>query len=120
MDRIYVDQQIDKTEIDARMANYDEEKRLLTAILTDALDCIVRRSRDWRKDFAWFNSEDTNPVHSFLWICSSLGLEPECIRDLAIQVRDNPERFIGRFKGKGKYHDHPANCLGREEVEDEE
>ena len=102
------------------MAHYHEEKKLLCAVITDALDCIVKRSRGWEKEFAWFNSEDTTAGHSFLWICSSLGLEPECIRDVAMQVIDNPAKFIGRFKDKGKSHDLLSTCLGQEVVEDEE
>ena len=102
------------------MTNYNEEKRLLTAILTDALDCIVRRRTGWRKESEWFKSEETTPVRSFLWICYSLGLEPECVRNIVIQTIDNPEKFIGRFRDKGKCHDLLSTRLDREVVEDEE
>lgn len=102
------------------MINYEEEKRLLGAVLTDALDCIVKQRKGWEKEFAWFNSEDTTPVRSFVWICDSLGLEPECVRDIAMQVIDNPKKFIGRFKDKAKCPDLLSTYIDQEVDEDEE
>jgi len=75
------------------------EKKLMLAILKDAIKCyrrnVTARSIHSQKIFAeteeWFYDEDTNYLYSFLNICAWLGVDFKLIREkLSEMKQENP------------------------------
>ena len=71
-----------------RRASFDGERRLMVAILEDAM-YVARKhrhavTRDKRRLYfrarRWFESEDRTWVFSFLRITEALGIEPELVK----------------------------------------
>lgn len=67
----------------------DAERRLMMAVLEDAVSCLSkdphRCPRSHRKSFdeahSWINADDTDSwVFSFINVCESLGLDPNYLR----------------------------------------
>lgn len=64
------------------------ERRLMVAVLEDAIACYHRRatSRDWEATHMyleareWVASEDRSHLFSFENICDVLGIDAECLR----------------------------------------
>lgn len=64
------------------------ERRLLSAILSDAIDCYIRdccapnrrKKRSFREAEEWFFSADDYGVFSFEYVCDALRIEPGYIR----------------------------------------
>jgi len=64
------------------------ERRLMAAILEDAIDCFQKylwakdnRSRNLRQEAeSWFFSDDDSWPFSFINVCESLDLEPDFLR----------------------------------------
>jgi hypothetical protein len=76
------------------------ERRLMVAILEDAVDCLrknaVTGSRRRRRLFTeaeeWMRSDDTSWIFSFRNICDLLGLDTQALRaQAAAWKRDQPE-----------------------------
>jgi hypothetical protein len=69
-------------------ADIPPERRLMIAILRDAMRCVekYRRSRDGRgrrlyeQEAKWILSEDTSWLHAFCRVCETLGLDPDAVR----------------------------------------
>ena len=65
------------------------EKRLMLAVLTDAIDILMkgqtangpRRRELFEETVAWFDADDTEWPCSYLNICDTLGLEPRAVRN---------------------------------------
>jgi len=65
------------------------ERRLLIAILADALDCFQqnlhasnpKRQRLFREAEKWILADDVDWIFSFRNICEILGVDPEALRD---------------------------------------
>jgi hypothetical protein len=79
----------------ANSGSDDPERRLLHAVLRDAIECwqrlafagvpeyglVGRRQRDYREAEFWlFGQYDNAPFFSFTKICDCLGLDPDFIR----------------------------------------
>ena len=68
------------------------EYRLLTAMLADAVDCVLNRQRDQRlADEAWgwivgededppIPAKDRSPGFTFQYVCDVLGMNPDYLR----------------------------------------
>ena len=64
------------------------ERRLLSAILSDAIDCYIRdccapnrhKKSSFREAEEWFFSDDDYGVFSFGYVCDALRIEPGYIR----------------------------------------
>jgi hypothetical protein len=64
------------------------ERRLLSAILSDAIDCYIRdccapnrhKKSSFREAEEWFFSVDDYGVFSFEYVCDALRIEPGYIR----------------------------------------
>jgi hypothetical protein len=62
------------------------EKKMLLAILQDAVELVIKPRVGWRPAFErreaveWIQSTDRSWFLSFEVICTELGLEPEWIR----------------------------------------
>ena len=64
------------------------ERRLMIAILRDAMRCIekYRNARDFRGkrlydlEKEWMLSDDTSWLHAFARVCETLGLDPDAVR----------------------------------------
>jgi hypothetical protein len=63
------------------------EKRLMAAVLNDALDVVGapggrHRRKLVRATYAWFASDDTEWPFSFRNICAVLGIDPFALREV--------------------------------------
>ncbi len=75
-------------EIYRRTLYLDPEKKLMLAVLEEAVSCfqkyVFARNRRGKRLFleaeAWILEEDSDWVFSFENICEALGLSPQCIR----------------------------------------
>ncbi len=64
------------------------ERRLLRAVLKDALHVLCKYARAERGDgrrlfvetMSWMASDDTGWLCSFVSVCDALGLDPDCLR----------------------------------------
>lgn len=60
------------------------EQNLLIAVLKDALLCyrknLRRSNKAFLAEYAWFFSDETDRIFSFVSVCAALGLSPERIR----------------------------------------
>ena len=64
------------------------EKRLMLAVLTDAIDVFLknrdrldaRAHRLYVETADWIRAEDADGLFSFVNICETLGLDPSCLR----------------------------------------
>ena len=69
-------------------ASLQPEKRLMLAVLSDAVDILVRRRvatdvrsrRILEETISWVDSDDRTWPFSFLEVCEALGLPPEGVR----------------------------------------
>ena len=64
---------------------FSSEQRLMLAVLTDAINLVLRENRDRSRDFieasSWiFASGVVSPL-SFEIACDTIGLNPECLRE---------------------------------------
>jgi hypothetical protein len=73
----------------------EAERRLLVAVLADAIACYQaprRRGRDatrtWTEARDWLSSRERVSVFSFENLCDALGLDAEAIRRRVLSVRD--------------------------------
>ena len=72
----------------ARRTEYDGERRLMIAVLEDAVDVYrklagardARRQQLFKDAEEWIESPDRSWIFSFLNICDVLGIEPEYLR----------------------------------------
>lgn len=72
----------------ARRTEYDGERRLMIAVLEDAVDVYrklagardARRQQLFKDAEEWIDSPDRSWIFSFLNICDVLGIEPEYLR----------------------------------------
>jgi hypothetical protein len=72
------------------------ERRLLAAILRDAIDCYLRdccaknrhRKRSFREAEEWFFGASDNGIFSLESVCGILNLDPGYIRRSLIRVKD--------------------------------
>jgi hypothetical protein len=82
-------------------ANMQAEKRLLLAVLEDAIDIVLKHAgaqtaRDRRlyaETVAWIVSDETGSPFDFLNVCEALDLSPSCLRrglDRLQQLRARP------------------------------
>jgi hypothetical protein len=88
-----------------RAAAIQPEKRLMFAVLSDAVDIVmtapgstnVRRRMLFHETVAWIRSDDREWPYSFLNLCESLGFEPGRLRAGLARfidaVRDVPVEF---------------------------
>ena len=78
-------------------ADLEAERRLMLAILEDAVSCYqkyagatgVRARRLFREADAWFQEEDVNWVFSFESICGVLDIEPTYFREHLARWKDD-------------------------------
>ena len=78
-------------------AELEAERRLMLAILEDAVACYqkyagatgVRARRLFREADAWFQEEDVNWVFSFESICTVLDFEPTYFREHLARWKDD-------------------------------
>jgi hypothetical protein len=100
-----------------RKTHLEPEKRLMLAILEDAVDCFqkyVTAERPKEKALfqeaeEWFMEKDSDLFFSFENICESLGLDPDYLRKGLMQWQE------GQLRPKAKiYHLNPVqgkkNC----------
>lgn len=88
-----------------RSPRLEPEKRLMLAVLQDALFCIQRyfRARDGRRQksfweaWQWFNEEGSDSIFAFENICESLGLEASYIRR-GLKLSEGLSGPCGRYK----------------------
>ena len=84
-------------------------KRLMLAILEDALRCLHRhadakngaRRRMYREAEQWLSGEGANALFSFTIVCETLGIDPDYLRSglrqwRAKQSADESEHRVGR------------------------
>ena len=71
------------------------EKRLMLAVLTDAIDVLLRgpavngpRHHLYEDTAGWLGSEDTEWPYSFVNICDALGLDVESVRTALTHRRE--------------------------------
>jgi len=93
-----------------RKTHLEPEKRLMLAILEDAVDCFQKYVTPQRpKEKAlfqeveeWFMEKDSDSLYSFENICESLGLDPDYLRKGLVQWKE------GQVRPKAKiYHLNP-------------
>jgi hypothetical protein len=72
------------------MTSLPPEKRLMLALLTDALAVIrgarAERQRAVAEARAWFAATDPGWPFSFVRVCDALGLDPERVRRLVLAL----------------------------------
>ncbi len=103
-----------------RKTHLEPEKRLMLAILEDAVSCFQKYvTAQRRKEMAlfqeveeWFTEQDNDCFFSFENICESLGLAPDYLRKGLVQWKE------GQVRPKAKiYHLNAAqgknNCTPR-------
>ena len=64
------------------------EKRLLLAVLQDAIDIVLKHARAtttrdqrlYAETVAWIVSDRTGSPFDFISLCEALGLDPSCLR----------------------------------------
>jgi len=63
------------------------EKRLMLAILSDAIDCLRRglRSSESAEALDWILDQDSDRLCSFGSVCDTLGLEPSSVRSKVLE-----------------------------------
>ena len=75
------------------------EKRLMAAVLNDALDVVAHpepnRNGLVRQTYAWFASDDVDWPFSFRNICVVLGIDPLTVR--AVVSRHHRPRRVHRL-----------------------
>lgn len=80
-------------------ALWQPERRLMLAVLEDAIDAYVdnvgaprgnRRVR-FNEAASWFRSNDTEWPFSFVCICDALGIDPAVIRRMLVRQVPPPE-----------------------------
>ena len=84
------------------------ERRLMVAILEDAVDCFQKylwasdnRSRHlWTEAEKWFLSDDDSWPFSFVNICHALDLHPQFLRRGLLEWK---ARQLARRQSKGRY-----------------
>jgi hypothetical protein len=90
----------------------DGERRLMLAVLIDAIQTYNRyRSRvapiaeyhEWRRERAWFQTDDPANPFSFSNICAALGLSVEYVRRRVLRpsVAEHPVK-VRRFAAKAE------------------
>ena len=88
-----------------RKTLFDPEKRLMLAILEDAVNCfqvnVMAQSRRGKKLFheaeAWIMVQDDHWIFSFVSVCELLRLNPEYLRQGLIRWK---EKQLARNPGK--------------------
>jgi hypothetical protein len=79
-------------------ALWQPERRLMLAVLEDAIDCYlanvgaqrgIRRAR-FVDAARWFQSNDTEWPFSFVCICDALGIDPAVIRRMLVRQVPRP------------------------------
>ncbi len=83
-----------------RKTHLEPEKRLMFAILEDAVGCFQKYvSAQRRKEMAlfqeveeWFMEKDSDEFFSFENICESLGLDPDYLRKGLMQWKEKQQR----------------------------
>lgn len=72
------------------------ERRLMAAVLRDAIDCYIRdcfavnrhRKRSYREAEEWFFSGDDHGVFSLYNVCGILNLDPGYIRRMLVRYKE--------------------------------
>jgi len=79
-------------------ALWQPERRLMLAVLEDAIDCYlanvgaqrgIRRAR-FNEAASWLQSNDTEWPFSFVCICDALGIDPTVIRRMLVRQVPRP------------------------------
>ncbi len=81
--------------------NYTPERRLMAAVLRDAIDCYItdcfnvkrHKKRSYREAEEWFFSGDDHGVFSLYNVCGILSIDPGYIRRML--VRDKEQNVSG-------------------------
>ncbi len=90
-----------------RKTHLEPEKRLILAVLEDAVSCFqkyvtAQRPKEkvlFRDAEEWFLEKDSDSIYSFENICESLGLDPDYLRKGLVQWKE------GQVRPKAKiYH----------------
>jgi hypothetical protein len=72
------------------------EKRLMAAVLNDALDVVAHPETNpkglVRQTYAWFASDDGDFTFSFRNVCAVLGIDPLSVRAVVAR-HDRPRRL---------------------------
>jgi len=94
----------------------DPEKALMAAILIDAISDLEKfkhdRKRRFHEAFKWLNNTGSDWVFSFVFICESLGLDPQCVRDrVTRRIGGDCHESLGSFRKPG--NSNPVNPGGR-------
>jgi hypothetical protein len=86
----------------------DRERRLLWAVLLDAVHCYrrnrptarsVRVRRAWLRECRWFQSDDRSSPFCFVSICDALGLDASYVRRL---LGSSEHRWRKRVQRRGQ------------------
>jgi hypothetical protein len=69
------------------------EKRLMFAILLDAVDCFQEHAKDdrlFKETEEWIFDDDHEWPYSFINICEAVDMDPEYLRKGLLQWRERP------------------------------
>ena len=107
-------------EVFSRSGTMAPEKELMLAILTDAIECILKycdepiplREKLFRDAHDWLFEQDQNEPFSFLNVCEALNFDPSYLRRgiagkmsaKAVQTGPNLGRRAVRLKRLGSGH----------------
>jgi hypothetical protein len=76
--------------------SYTPERRLMAAVLRDAIDCYItdcftvnrHKKRSYREAEEWFFSGDDHGVFSLYNVCGILNLDPGYIRRMLVRYKE--------------------------------
>ena len=76
--------------------NYTPERRLMAAVLRDAIDCYItdcfnvkrHKKRSYREAEEWFFSGDDHGVFSLYNVCGILSIDPGYIRRMLVRYKE--------------------------------
>lgn len=83
-----------------RKTHFEPEKRLLLAILEDAINCYqdnlisrsVKKKRLFEETEQWILDADADWIFSFDSVCEALGLNPEYVRQGLLRWKDRSQK----------------------------
>lgn len=97
---------------------FQGEKKLLLAILEDALSCISKLARATsrrgrrllNKELAWFINEDDDWIHSVEYICDEFGLNASAVREAILKyVEESKRRSSKKTVRKTRFRSNTSN-----------
>src|SRR3990167_10926500 len=103
----------------ARRGVEQPERRLLMAVLEDALDILrkpvpadcAKRHERHAETWEWFQSRERGRIFAYEMVCEVLGLDPDAVRATLTDYAPRPMGTPPRLGGNPPYHGKIGPCI---------